>query len=73
MRKMKMEKSDRNFIYAVVTTFFVAVGAARYAHADFARNGIISPDIWIATFIVALFVYAFAHVICMSIYLLRFT
>lgn len=68
-----MEKRDRHFICAVATTFFVAFAAAIYAHADFARNGITPPGIWIATVIVGLFAFAIVHVICMTIYLWRFT
>jgi len=68
-----MEKRDSHFIYAIVTPFFCAFVAAVYAHADFAKNGIASPDIWIASTLFAFFVFVPVYFICMTIYLWRFT
>ena len=70
--KKKMEKRDSNFIYAKVTSFFVALVVGIYAYTEFARNGITSPDIWIASALATFLVFVAAYTICMTIYLWRF-
>jgi len=72
-RYKKMEKRDSNFIYAIATPFFVALVAGIYAYTEFARNGITSPDIWIASLIATFLVFVVVYMICMTIYLWRFT
>lgn len=71
--KEKMDKSDRNLICAIATPVFVALVAGVYAYADFARNGITSPSIWLGTFFAAFFVFVLVYCISMTIFLWRFT
>ena len=69
----KMERRDRNFIYALVTPALVAFAAAIFAYLDFAKNGIISPNIWIGTFLAGFLVFVVVYFISMTVYLWRFT
>jgi hypothetical protein len=50
---------------------FIAMLAAIYAYFEFSSDGIIQPDLGVATFIVALLTFGMAYTVAMSIYYWR--
>jgi hypothetical protein len=65
--------ANQGFVIAFLTPVLCAMLTAVYSYFDFASNAITSPNIWIATFLVASYTWVLASLISIFIYGWRFT
>jgi hypothetical protein len=60
------------FRVLVLSPIICAGLAAIYSYFEFASNGITPPDLWIATFLAAFFIFAIVYFISMTWFVWRF-
>lgn len=67
-----MRKSDRSLVLVLAIPSLLSLFAASYAYTDFSSNGILPPNLQIATVLVAVLTFVVIYVICLSIHAWRF-
>ena len=65
----KMIESDRKFIFVICFSLAIALIASSFAYTDFSSNCITSPELWIATALVAFFAFVITWFIAITIYI----
>jgi hypothetical protein len=67
-----MRKSDRSLVLVLAIPSLVSIFAAIHAYLNFSANGILPPNLQIATVLVAVLTFVVIYVICLSIHAWRF-